>query len=211
MLRSPSVTAKRRAALGLHVRIGRAAVIAVGGPVEAPEILVKARIDVASTFDEGAVFHAGQELPIEEARARVRDSEIRFTERARVQLAAIVAGLDARVVAAGMAAPAARTLPPLEAILKAHPLVHAAEGELYRRVFGEAAAALGVRPARVPADALAERAAAALGLTPGKVAARLAAMGKASGRPWAADQKQATLAAWLALATARPGGVARGR
>jgi hypothetical protein len=101
-----------------------------------------------------------------------------------------------------MVAAAAKPLPPLAAILKSHSLVHAAEGELYRRVFSEAGAALGARPTRVPANAFARRAAAALGLTPAKLAARLAAMGKASGKPWAADLKQAALAAWLALATA---------
>jgi hypothetical protein len=37
-------------------------------------------------------------------------------------------------------------------------------------------------------------------MTRAKVEARLAAMGKASGRPWAAEQKQSALAAWLVLA-----------
>ena len=32
---------------------------------------------------------------------------------------------------------------------------------------------------------------------------RLDGLGKASGKPWAADQKQATLAAWIALAGVR--------
>ncbi|MGH7899024.1 MAG: hypothetical protein ACREQQ_13800, partial [Candidatus Binatia bacterium] len=62
--------------------------------------------------------------------------------------------------------------------------------------------ALGVRPSRVPRDALAERAAAAVGITLARLSERLAAMGKASGKPWAADQKEAALVAWLALATA---------
>ena len=181
---------------------GRAAVVAVGGPVDAPDILAKGRIDVAVTFDEGAVFHVGQDLPIEEARALVRGAETRFAERARVELAAFVARLDVPVVAAGMAAANAKLLPPLESILKSHALVHAAEGELYRRVFADASAAIGASPTRVPADALARSIAATLGVTPARVAARLAEMGKASGRPWAADQKQAALAAWFALASA---------
>ena len=193
------MAAKARAALGFSVHIGKAAVVAVGGAADAPEILGKAVLQVATTFEEGAVFHMGQELPLDEARALIRDSEVRFTERARDQLAVFVARLGARVVAAGMVAAPPKVLPPLESILKAHPLVHAAEGELYRRVFSEAAAALGAAPERVPADALARRAGAAAGLTPAKLAARLAAMGKASGKPWAADQKQAALAAWIAL------------
>lgn len=195
------VAAKIRAALGFSVHIGRAAVVAVGGTGAAPEIIAKTGIQVAATFEEGAVFHMGQELPLDEAKALVRDSERRFTARARDAIAAFAAQLGAEVVAAGMVAAPAKALPPVESILKAHPLVHAAEGELYRRVFAEAAAALGAAPTRMPADTLAKRAAAAAGLTPAKLAARLAAMGKASGRPWAADQKQATLAAWLALAS----------
>ena len=195
------MAAKRRAALGLKVRIGRAVVVAVGGPADAAEILAKAHIQVAFTFEEGAVFHAGQELPIEKARVLVRDAEARFTERARVELAAFAAQLDAKIVGAAMVAAPAKVLPPIESILKAHPLVHAAEGELYRRVFAGAAAAIGARPKRVAPDALEPRAAAALGLTPAKLAARLAALGKASGKPWAADQKQAALAAWLTLAS----------
>lgn len=196
------MAAKRRAALGFKVRTGRATVVAVSGAIDAPEVLAKERIDLALTFDEGAVYHVAQERPIDEARAFLRDAEIGFAERARKELAALAARLDVKVVAAGMAAPAAKRLPPLETILKSHPLVHAAEGELYRRVFSEAGAALGAQPTRVPEEALAERAAAALGLTPAKLAERLAALGRASGRPWAADHKHAALVAWLALATA---------
>src|SRR6185369_13885561 len=134
----------KRAALGLCVRTGRAVVVAVGRAPEAPEvpeILAKGRIDVAFTFDEGAVFHVAQEMPIEKARAFVRDSESRFVERASGELGAFAARLGAKVVAAGMVAPPVKALPPFEAILKAHPLVHAAEGELYRRVFSEAGSA----------------------------------------------------------------------
>src|SRR5262249_49978396 len=147
------VSPMKRAALGLSVRTGRAIVVAVGGGAtdgpEVADILAKGRIDVAFTFDEGAVFHVAQEMPIEKARAFVRDSESRFVERARGELGTFAARLGAKVVAAGMVAPPVKTLPPFEAILKAHPLLHAAEGELYRRVFSEASAALGARPARV--------------------------------------------------------------
>jgi len=193
------VARNTRAALGFKVHIGWTAVVAVGGPPDEPQILAKTRIDVATTFDEGAVFHGGQEMPIDDARAFIETSEKRFIERARAGLADFVKVLDAKIIAAGMAADAARKLPPFESILKSHPLVHAAEGELYRRVFAEAAAALGVKPTRVPAKTLAASTAEALGTTPAKLDARLAALGKASGRPWAADQKQATLAAWLVL------------
>jgi hypothetical protein len=191
----------RRVALGFTTRTGRATVVAVAGPTDAPEVVGKAQLQVAFTFDEGAVFHMAQEMPLDEARAFVRDSEARFVERASADLAAFTAGLGAKIVTAGMVAAAARTLPPIEKVLQAHPLLHAAEGELYRRVFMEAGAAVGPRPRRVPADTLPRKVASATGLPPARVAAHLAAMGKAAGKPWAADQKQAALVAWLTLAT----------
>jgi len=203
-------TAEPRAALGFSVHTGWAAVVAVGGPPAAPAVLLKRRIDVATTFDEGAVFHAAQELPIEKARALVTQAEARFLAGARDELAAFVARLGVRVMGAALAAPAARRLPPFESIVRSHPLVHAAEGELYRRIFAEAAAAaVGTPPPRIPPAVLAARTAAALGVAPADVTAHLAAMGKASGKPWAADQKQAALAAWLALVTPAGAGAAR--
>jgi hypothetical protein len=197
------VKADRAVALGLKPRTGRAVVVVVAGPNEAPEILGKAQIQVAFTFEEGAVFHTGQELPLEQAQALVREAEVRFAEKAHAELGAFLAGLGARVVAAAMAAPAVKSLPDVATILRSHALVHAAEGELYRRVFAAAAAAEGPLPARVAAEELGRRTAAAAGLTPAKVTARLAAMGKAAGRPWTVHEKEAALAAWLALASRR--------
>jgi hypothetical protein len=196
------VASKTPATLGFTVRIGRAVVVALRGPWDAPEILGKTRIDVATTFEEGAVFHMAQELPLEQTRALVRESERRFTERARAALVDFTKGLGVKVKAAALVAPEPKVLPPIEAILKAHPLVHAAEGELYRRVFIEAGGAVGARPTRVPPDALAGKVGKAAGITPARVAARLAELGKTSGRPWAADHKRAALAAWLVLFSA---------
>jgi hypothetical protein len=196
------MSAPRRAALGLSVRTGRAAVVVLGGPLEAPEVIAKTRMQIAFTFDEGAVFHVAQDMPIDRAHVFLREAEAAFVERACAELAAFLAPLRVDVVAAGMVAPIEKKLPPLEAILKTHPLVHAAEGELYRRVFAAASAMVGSGPTRVPADALTDRAAHALRLKPAEIAARLSAMGKAAGRPWAAEHKQAALVAWLMLAAA---------
>jgi hypothetical protein len=195
------VMAKPRAALGFKVHTGWAAVVAVGAP--APDVLAKARLQVASTFEEGAVFHAGQELPIDKARALVRDSEARFRRQARADLATFVAGLDAEVVTGGVVWGNPKPLPPFETILASHPLVHAAEADLYRRIFADATeSVIGLAPIRVPAKDLTARSGAALHLTAEEVARRLTAMGKASGKPWTIDQKEAALVAWLALASA---------
>jgi hypothetical protein len=62
-------------------------------------------------------------------------------------------------------------------------------------VLAEASEAGGIRATRVPASELAARAARAIEISTALLAARLAAMGKASGKPWAADQKESALAA----------------
>jgi hypothetical protein len=194
---------RRRAALGLKVRTGRAVVVAVAGPIGSPEIVAKTRLDVAFTFEEGAVFHVAQNYPTERAEALVRERELLFTKRALDGLRAFKKQFDLRVVGAGIAALPVKRLPPFASILKAHPLLHAAEGELYRRVYVEACAKLRARPMRDPVDVLTKSLCDALGLTPPALAKRLDAIGKASGRPWAADQKEATLAAWRALVKSR--------
>lgn len=72
------MAAKRRAALGFKVHTGWPAAVAVGAPTATPQVIAKARLQVAWTFDEGAVFHVGQQLPLEQARELIRDAEARF-------------------------------------------------------------------------------------------------------------------------------------
>ncbi len=199
------MAARAPAAIGMRPHTGWTAVVALGGPLGAPELLAKRRIDVATTFDEGAVYHKGQELPLDQAEAFLRTSAERFERLATEALAALAAELRAggREPVASAMVGAARPLPPLASILRSHPLVHAAEAELYRRVFLRASeTACRLPPRLLPAEALAGQASRTLRQSPARLEARLAALGKASGKPWTRDQKEATLAAWIALAGA---------
>lgn len=189
-----------RIALGLSVRTGRAFLVALGGTPAAPAVVGKALVQVAFTFEEGAVFHAAEAQPLAAARKLVTAAETRFVKKAQAGLREFVAQLDGKIVAAAMAAKPAKPPPPLESILKAHTLIHAAEGELYRRVYASAASELGFDLARIAPDAVTDELARVLKLAPAAVTSRLAAIGKASGKPWAADQKKAALAAWWAFA-----------
>ena len=200
----PSAVA--RAALGFSPHVGWAAVVAISGPRDAPRVVAKHRIDLATTFETGAVYHAAQALPIAEADALVRASEQRFAAAARDGIAALAAELRGRgldPVASAVLAGSARPLPPLASILRSHALVHAAEGALYRSVLAGASEACAIPAALVPARELAPRVAAASGFPEARLSSALAEMGKASGRPWARDQKDAALAAWLALCQPR--------
>jgi hypothetical protein len=196
-------SATQPVALGIKTHTGWAAVVAVAGPIASANVVAKRRIDMATTFDEGAVYHKGQELPLAQAEALVRSSEEKFQRIARDALEELLAELrtDGRApVAAALVSGKDKALPPLASILKSHALVHAAEGDLYRRVLLRASEACGIPTLLVPENQIEEQAVDALQTEPAELAQRLAAMGKASGKPWTKDQKQSALVAWIALA-----------
>lgn len=197
------MAAMRSVALGMRSHTGWAAVVALAGPVASPEVVAKRRIQMARTFDEGAVYHKGQELSLTQAEALVRSSEERFERTAREALVDLVAELRAarcEPVTSGLVSGDGKALPPLASILRSHALVHAAEGEFYRRILLRASEACRIPALPIPAKEIEARPAGALRIAPARLPARLAALGKASGRPWARDQKESALAAWIALA-----------
>jgi hypothetical protein len=161
-------------------------------------------VTLATTFATGAVYHVGQERPLREAEAFIAASESRFVEAAQAAIEALAAGLRGgglEPVAAAVLARASRPLPALDAILRSHPLVHAAEAELYRRVIVRGCQACRLPVALVTPLGLAGQVALATRLAERQVLALLEGAGKASGRPWTKDQKEASLAAWHTLAT----------
>jgi hypothetical protein len=85
----------RLVAIGMKPHIGWAAVVALSGPARDPEIVAKKRIQIAWTFDEGAVYHKGQELLLARAEALIRSSEQRFERLTRESLAVFVSELRA--------------------------------------------------------------------------------------------------------------------
>src|SRR5689334_18594865 len=137
----------RPAVLAFSPHIGWAAMLAISGTPGEPNIVAKGRLDMATTFETGAVYHVAQKLRLDEAEALVRSSEERFTALARARIAAIAAELRGRElepVASAVVGAATRPLPPLAAILRSHALVHGAEGQLYRSVLARASEACAI-------------------------------------------------------------------
>jgi hypothetical protein len=191
-------------ALGFKGHIGWAAVVAVASPAGRLEIVAKRRLDLATTFDAGAVYHVGAKLPLAQASAMIAAATEEFARAAAKLVAELIAELAAagrRVEVAAIIGEAAKRQPAIESILKSHALIHAAEGELYRSVFAGASAACGLHTLRIAPKELASSARAALGVSEVALGEQLAALGKSSGRPWAADQKESALAAIVALAS----------
>jgi hypothetical protein len=198
----------RDAALGFSVHTGWALMVAVAREKSSIVVLDRRRIEMLPAPDSPRrespfVFHAAQELPLEAARELVQATEQRARSGA---IEAIGTAIDAIRTAGhavvGASVITAKKAPPssLEAILRSHASIHAAEGELYRSVIRGASEDLGLPVLRVPAPDLVQRAASALALPRADVPAFLTDLGRGLGPPWTADHKAATLAAVLALA-----------
>ena len=158
-----------RAALGFSIHTGWAAVVAHS---DAAKVLARLRIELADR-DARFVYHAAAEA----AGAVRRIGEAEQTARRRAEEALRDLVREHAITTAALP----RTkgpLPALEAILGSHPLLHKAEGELYRGAVEEACRALGLAV-----------------VTPVPDPPRVGKMGP----PWGKDQKDAAALAWAAL------------
>jgi hypothetical protein len=198
------------AALGLRVHSGWAALVALSGPLASPAVLARRRIELVDRDSPGGnqPFHAARGLPLGSAQDLVGRALDGATRMARGALAAAAGELRRQGVgriACGILQSSARPLPSLAAVLASHALVHTAEGELFRDALAKAAAAGEGVPAlcvvRIKERELLDRCTARLGLAPGELERHLAELGRRLGPPWRQDEKLATQAAWLALAS----------
>jgi hypothetical protein len=194
----------KRAALGFRAHSGWATAVAVAGPVNAPVVLDRRRIEIADPDpDARQPYHAAEGLELADAERLVRRCTDTSARLARDAVGAMIAELrsDGRaVVACGLLQGSGRPLPGLVGILASHALIHTAEGQMFRDVLAAAG-----RHHRLPVIGLAERdvtarCAETLKLSTDQLTKRLGEMGRALGPPWRQDEKLATLAAMLALA-----------
>ena len=149
------------------------------------------------------MYHAARQLDLENAERLVREVQLVARTTAERQLRRTVAELEAggyEVV--GTAVAARRELPAhLSEILGSHPLVHNAEGQLYRDALAEATELLALPVTRFVQQELYEEAAVNIGTSDASLQAQLTGLGRALGPPWQRDQKDAAAAAWHALAS----------
>jgi hypothetical protein len=130
------------------------------------------------------------------------------TLAATAAMAAMVAAVAAsgrRVVGIGVVAGNRHLPSELSRILASHPLLHAAEGELFEQALIEGGAAAGLPVVTVAPTAIFDDAAHAASMTVEAFTATLAAAGRQAGPPWQKDHRQAAAAAVVALGTGAPG------
>ena len=196
-----------RVALGFRAHSGWAALVALVGPPTAPVVAARARLALCDGSFPRQPYHAAENLPAAKARALVQRSLETAHRLAREAVASAVSDRRAvgqDVAGAGLLLGAGRPLPgELPAILGSHPLIHTAEGEMYRGVLRAACEHAGVAVVGLREREIEARAAELLKLAPEALRARVAALGKPLGPPWTQDQKLASLAAWLVLTGAQ--------
>jgi len=164
--------------------------VRVEGSPRAPRVAARARV-TACGVEEGQLYHLAAEH---------RGDPAGFLSARRTWAVGQAArALEPHLAEAGAAVVLgkAAALPALERILAAHPLLHAAEGELWRTVFAEACAARGLAVTRAAPEGV--RAALA-GHHSGEVVEAFLAQGRRDlGSPWSREPQDAALAAWGAL------------
>ena len=210
----PANTARTRmipAALGFRVHSGWAALVAIAaGPAgssntpDVPVVIDRRHVELADPAIPRPVqpYHQAKNLNLEAADKLIRRAMDEAETMARRALTAAANDLGARghqVIGCGVLLGSGRPLPALAEILASHPLIHTAEGELYRGAIARAAESLGLPMTGVRERELLTCASSELRFSRDDLESRIAEMGRALGPPWRQDEKYAALVAWMTL------------
>lgn len=194
-----------KVAFGFKAHSGWAALVVLGAGSGRLEVVDRRRVELVTGDEAGwakAPYHAAEDLDPRAAAELVRRS-IRVARRnaLREMRAAVkrakADGLDVAACAVLMGAPMPAWS--VEEIRAVHFRMHKAEGVLFREALARAAAGCRLRLVEVPEKQLHAFAGRALAVPPGTLMMRIAALGKVIGPPWGKDQKDAALAAMIAL------------
>lgn len=191
-------------AFGLKAHSGWAALVVLGKQGASLQVVDRQRMELVA---ENALwakqpYHAAEGLSLSDARKVVRSGidaarriALREMRRAIKRTCQDSDELQACALLVGDPMPDWS----VEEILAVHFRMHKAEGVLFRDVLAQAARGCDVSLVEVPEKQLLERAQAALKIPASTVLKRIATLGKSAGPPWGKDQKDATIAAMIAL------------
>ena len=193
-----------KVAFGLKAHSGWAALVVVGRRDGRPVIVDRRRLELVEAEWAKQPYHAAEDLEKGAARDLVARGVAAANRIAVRELRAAVKRERERgnEVAAG-AVLVGNPMPDwsVDEILAVHLRMHAAEGFLFRDALARAVGASGARLVAVPEKELTSRAVKALGASEPALRKELAMLGKSVGPPWGRDQKDAALAALVALGT----------
>lgn len=192
------------AAIGVRAHSGWGAVVAVSSDADGVEIVARSRVSVIHPKMRGPFqpYHRAVSKKLTDAEKYLAQCAAEceaFALAALQQLLDELCATGHRVQGCAVLTGSGRAMPPLEKILAAHPLLHAAEGIFFRDVFHSVFKKLNLQVTRIPERDLVQRFTGACGKNAPRIRRKIAAMGKLLGPPWTADQKLAALAACTVL------------
>ena len=196
----------KQAAIGFRVHSGWAAAVAVCVDKGAPVVLARQRVHLVETFtyEFRQPYHTAEKMLLAQARefiSRMQAEARRLAYRAIRELASRTREQGMKLTRCGLLLASGRPLPELEKILASHTLIHTADGEHFREAVLHASARCGLRDFRIKERDLLKHAEEALRLKGAALMRRITELGRPLGTPWSQDEKFATIAAWLALAS----------
>jgi hypothetical protein len=195
----------KRAAIGFRMHSGWGALVAVcnDGVIE---IIGRKHIVVAEASIPGSKqpYHYADNLELKAAEEYIARCFTASGQLASVAIREILSQLgrsEYRVEVSGILMASGRTLPSLEKILASHALIHAAEGEFFRRIVRKACEEAGLIVTPLLERELEDLTNKTFGNKANQVKRQISSAGKRLGPPWTQDEKLAALAATLILAS----------
>lgn len=191
-----------KVALGLKAHSGWAALVSIGRERGVLVVSTRRRIELVDEPWARQPYHAAELLEPEPARRLVARA-IAMTRRLAVaEMQAAVADerhKDNAVNACAVLVGAPMPSWTVDEILAVHVRMHKAEGVLFRDVLAYAATECALILVAVPEKQLHAHAQKALVTPAVRLSTQIAALGATVGAPWGKDQKDAALAALIAL------------
>ena len=201
-----------KVALGFKPHSGWAALVAIAaGARGRPELVDRRRIELVEAREghwAKQPYHAAERARRHEpgARDEARHIVSRGIESARRLAIHEVREAARRIRASGHDVAACAVLMSdalpdwsVDEILAVHFRMHKAEGVLFREALARAVRRCGLPFVSIPDKGLASYAAKALGASSVHAQAQITRLRDVSGPPWGQDQRDAALAAWIAL------------
>jgi hypothetical protein len=197
--------ASTRVAFGLKAHSGWSVLIVLGVANGELQVLDRRRIELVETEEAHWAkqpYHAAEGLDRDSARDLVnRGVESARRVAVRELHAAVERARSSGHDLVGCAVLVPEPMPAwsTDEILAVHFRMHKAEGVLFPDALARAAVACGLSVLTIPEKQLNERAGEALATPASELIERIATLGKSVGAPWGKDQKNAALAAMIAL------------
>ena len=192
-----------RAAIGLTIKSGWAAAVLLDGHPRSPRVVDSRRIELSdpSVPESRQPYHAAFGTARAEGPdlSRLLDLVRQFASASIAEAIRQYRSAGHHVTGAGLVV---GSLVDPERLANAHVRIHALEGQLFRRVVEDAAAAAGLECAVWRERDLYPAAAGELNESEDHLRNKVKTLGRAVPGMWRAEQKAATVAAWLVLTSA---------